>query len=206
MSIGLGCRVIKFVAALLRFGFCLPLFGQTPSRPRIIVQPKRQIVPAGEFAEFEVVATGSDSFQYAWYHFDHQIGPQEGGDQRVLRLGPVSRTHDWLGFYSVVVQNGFGARRSFAARLVVVDPPQIMLQPASSNVLAGRTVRLAVRTAFDGFPKTFQWYRNEEPIDGAARRTLWLRRIQPEQAGTYKVVIQNFGGTTTSDSAIVQVE
>ena len=141
-----------------------------------------------------------------WYHHDHTIGPQEGGDQRVLRLGPVARNHDWIGSYSVVVRNENGSRRSRPARLVVADPPQIRRQPVSSAVAAGRTVHLSVLTQFDGFPKSYQWYFNNRPIDGATHRVLWLRRIQPEIAGTYQVVVQNFGGTTTSDIAVVQIE
>ena len=179
-------------------------------RPRIIAQPKKQIVPAGQYAEFEV-SVADDGVRYEWYHdaiheAPHIIGPQEGGDQRVLRLGPVAKVEDWIGHYFVIVRNEFGATRSWPARLVVVNPPEIIRQPASTVIVGGRSVRLAVAARFDGFPKTFQWYRNDTPIDGATRRVLWLRRVQPEDTGAFKVVIQNFGGTTTSETAIVQVE
>jgi len=198
--------MIKLVAA----GIVMSLLSSTAdaqtSRPHITLQPRKQVVPAGEIAQFEVAVADETGVTYAWYHHDHIIGPQEGGDQRVLRLGPVSKNHDWVGQYSVVVRNQFGARRSLPARLVVVNPPEITIQPQSRSVEVGRSTRLAVQTVFDGFPKTYQWYFNNNPIDGATHRVLWLRRIQPEQAGSYKVVIQNFGGTTTSSAAVMRVQ
>lgn len=183
----------------------LQCFGQT-SRPRIVSQPRKQIVPAGQIAEFEVTVADETGVTYAWYHHNHIMGPQEGGDQRILRLGPVAKNHDWVGQYSVVVRNQFGARRSVPARLVVVNPPEITVQPQPKAMVAGQTTRLAVRTVFDGFPKTYQWYFNNQPIEGARYRVLWLRRVQPEQAGFYKVVIQNLAGPTTSEIAVVRVD
>ena len=49
-------------------------------RPRIVGQPQKQIVPAGQVAQFEVIAESDTPVQYEWYHHDHIIGPQEGGD------------------------------------------------------------------------------------------------------------------------------
>jgi hypothetical protein len=52
---------------------------------------------------------------------------------------------------------------------------------------------------------SYQWYLNTQPVSGAASHQLLLTNLQTTQAGTYRVVAQNFAGSVTGVVATVTV-
>ena len=66
--------------------------------------------------------------------------------------------------------------------------PSILTQPASQTVLAGSTAILSVTTAGTE-PLSYQWRFNGSNIAGATGTSLTLSNVQPAQAGSYAVLV-----------------
>jgi hypothetical protein len=69
----------------------------------------------------------------------------------------------------------------------------------------GDTLLLQADTGSATPDLSYQWYLNAQPVSGAASRQLLLTNLQPAQAGTYRVVAQNFAGSVTGIVATVAV-
>ena len=57
-----------------------------------------------------------------------------------------------------------------------------------------------------GMGLTYQWRFGGAPIGGATGATYTIASAQPNQAGTYDVVVQNGGGSVTSATATLTVQ
>jgi hypothetical protein len=82
--------------------------------------------------------------------------------------------------------------------------PEILEPPASLATLAGADVALGV-TADGTPPLSYQWQQNGANLPGETNSTLNLFDVGANEAGAYKVVVSNTGGTTTSEAAILTV-
>ncbi len=82
--------------------------------------------------------------------------------------------------------------------------PIILVQPASSTLLAGNNVTFSV-TAEGALPLTYQWTWNGTNIDGATNSSLILTNIQVADAGAYAVVVRAGDGSTLSSNAVLTV-
>jgi hypothetical protein len=83
-------------------------------------------------------------------------------------------------------------------------PPSITTHPQSDLVYAGSTVTLSVRAASTE-PPTYAWLFNEVPISGATSSNLTLMNMQATNAGSYRAVVSNSAGSTTSLVARLEV-
>ena len=84
-------------------------------------------------------------------------------------------------------------------------PPTITDQPAGLEVSEGDSATFTV-AAIGGEPVTFQWFKNDEAIEGATGTTLTIAEASASDAGAYKVVASNPGGTDTSTVAQLEVQ
>lgn len=85
-----------------------------------------------------------------------------------------------------------------------IQPPVIRQQPRDLNHEIGYASILQVKV--HGYPLTYQWYRDGEPIDGAMSFQLPLHPRPVEAiAGDYQVFISNEKGSVKSDVAVVTV-
>lgn len=82
--------------------------------------------------------------------------------------------------------------------------PAITAQPAGLIVAPGGNATFSV-TATGSPPPTYQWQRNGTAITGATAASLALTNVQASDAGDYRVVVSNAGGTVTSNSATLSV-
>lgn len=87
----------------------------------------------------------------------------------------------------------------------VAGPPAVEVQPVSQKKLEGTTVSFKV-IATGKRPVSYQWTRNDQPLEGATDNTLTLKRLSPDDAGIYAVTITNDQGSTRSDGAELEVE
>lgn len=87
---------------------------------------------------------------------------------------------------------------------VAGDPPSILTQPASQAVVEEAPASFSVVAGGTG-PFTYQWYFNDQPIDGAVSTTLVLPRVLPPQAGNYKVLVLSGNGAIFSSNALLTV-
>lgn len=82
-------------------------------------------------------------------------------------------------------------------------PPIITMQPADLTVALGASATFSVTVDAPG--SHYVWRHNGIPIDGAYYPTLTIPNVGAGEAGTYDVVIGDFGGVVASDSATLHV-
>jgi hypothetical protein len=89
-------------------------------------------------------------------------------------------------------------------------PPQITSQPASQTVAVGANASFTV-TATGSLPLTYQWQLNGVNLAagthyvGANSNMLAIINVQPADAGSYRVLVSNASGSTTSAVATLTV-
>jgi hypothetical protein len=101
--------------------------------------------------------------------------------------------------YAHNINNGL---MGFSILPIGTAAPTIRQQPRPQRVLSGRTVTLEVLA----YPAaTYQWQRNGVNVNGATGAVLRLVNAQPSQAGIYRVLASNQGGTTISDEVAINI-
>ncbi|HRZ35704.1 MAG TPA: immunoglobulin domain-containing protein, partial [Candidatus Paceibacterota bacterium] len=78
--------------------------------------------------------------------------------------------------------------------------PTIIAHPQGQTVYAGTNVTLEV-TASGSAPLAYQWERDGIPVAGSTNAVLALPNVAMSQAGEYRVVVTNPGGSATSNPA-----
>ena len=91
-----------------------------------------------------------------------------------------------------------------AATLTVRIAPQIVQQPSGRDVTRGSTVTLAIVATGTPVP-AYQWQRNGINLPGQVSASLTINSVADADSGTYRVVVNNTGGTITSAAAEVRV-
>jgi alpha-tubulin suppressor-like RCC1 family protein len=153
--------------------------------------PDRNIA-AGATAYFRIAASGQAPLRCQW---------------RCNGTNLPSATNTWFalpnlqpsqaGLYSVVVSNALGSVTSRDASLGVA-PFFFTTQPTNQVRNAGSTVTMQVQADGSG-PFSYQWLFNGVPMVGSTNATLVLDNAQPEQAGSYSVLVSNPYGVLTSE-------
>ncbi|PYL00207.1 MAG: hypothetical protein DME19_05930 [Verrucomicrobia bacterium] len=169
--------------------------------PSITTQPVDQTANVGSTATFSVVAAGTAPLYYQWRQNGFEL---PGRTNPTLVLTNVQFSDS--GVYDVVITNALGSVSSYAAYLSIgfVNPPMILVQPASQTVQPGDSVSFTVMAAGDP-PLFYQWIKNQTSIAGATTSSLQLTNVQGADAGSYKVVVSNSAGSETSDVAVLTV-
>lgn len=85
-----------------------------------------------------------------------------------------------------------------------VQAPTITTQPVGTTVTAGQSFSLSVAATGAG-TLSYQWYRNDGPIDGATQANYSVSAATSAHAGTYYVRVSNEGGPTQSSTVTVTV-
>lgn len=167
--------------------------------PLIASQPQSQTVIQGETAAFSVVATGSPVLRYQWRFNDTDLPGATTSSFARLNTAPADE-----GYYTVLVTNTFGAITSAPARLTVLVPPTIDVQPQSRTVAPGAHATFTV-SATGTAPLSYQWTFDGDPIAGATTSAYTRSNVQPAHAGDYAVVVTNLAGSVTSSNATLSV-
>jgi hypothetical protein len=186
----------------------------------ITTQLKSITNAAGTTATFTVVSGGPPPLTYSWTFNTIPLsdGPSPSGSGATIsgsatnKLTITGVQDADAGQYSVTVSDSTPADSSSTATLTVVDPPQITVEPADQNKVAGTTANFTV-TATGGV-LSYQWYRgsvvvtngptgNGSTNSGATSSHLSLGNVQVADAGAsiYTVVVTNLAGSATSSPA-----
>jgi hypothetical protein len=171
--------------------------------PTIVGQPRSLTVPVGGRAQFNVYAEGSRPLRYQWRKDGADL---ERATNAAYVIERVQTSH--AGVYDVVVSNAAGSVTSDPATLTVTNPPlvppTILSQPVSVTVPQGSNAYFRVM-AQGSPPLTFQWRFNGNPLERGTNPVLKIEAAQPENAGTYDVVVSNPVGSVTSAPATLTV-
>jgi hypothetical protein len=179
----------------------------TNAPPVIIGQPTNQSAAVGETVILAVTATGTAPLSYQWWLDETNAVP--GATTNVLVISNAQTTNS--GSYSVVITNLLGSATSSNAIVTVTNiPPTITLQPTNQTVFVGANV--AFITGGSGTPPFFfQWQKDGTNLAeggrilGATNYALNITGAQADDAGSYQIVVTNYGGSATSDVAVLTV-
>lgn len=88
--------------------------------------------------------------------------------------------------------------------VTLLQPPRLVVQPASQTLVVGSSVALSVVAASDA-PLSYQWRLNGTNLPGETGAALTLTEVRFEQAGLYSVVVANSVGSILSSNAVLVV-
>jgi len=163
--------------------------------PEIFEQPESQFAVPGADVTFSVAAIGSKPLAYQWF-VNGAVIP--GATDASLSLANVQFAD--AGTYQVAVSNLFGSALSIGATLAILSPPDLNVQPASTNMAPGGDVTFCV-TASGTPPLSYQWRKNGANIPGATASCFSIASVQVSDGGIYNVLVANAAGTLLSDDA-----
>jgi hypothetical protein len=175
--------------------------------PVISEQPRSIEAKVGETATFLVqtsnplsgVGANEVPELYQWTKNGIKLA---GETTRALAIASV-RLED-AGDYELQVSNFAGTSKSAIARLSVIVPLEITVQPVDLAAKVGDTARFNV-VASGSDPITYQWRLNAVDVPGATSETLEIPNIQAIQGGAYTVVVKNPAGTLSSSPAVLSL-
>ncbi len=179
------------------------------SVPEFGLHPEDQSVAVGSTATFTAAAAADPAPDYQWEYSPDGLGgwtPLEGETSTTLII--VGVLPDEEGYYRLVATNPNGSVPSEIAFLeTYYASPEILTQPKDAYAVEGSTVQLTVwATGYEML--TYQWYKDDIPMDGETSDTLVLPGVDATDAGVYFVEITDSaqeGLVTVSDHATVFV-
>ena len=187
----------------------------TPQAPLITNAPANVTAYVNGLAAFAAISpTGTEPFTFQWYYGG---APLTDGTKYAGSAGPSLTISNLLtsdsGSYYLVASNAAG----FASNLVDVLAVKYHVatitagQPQSVTTFVGLSASLTATQAGGTPPLTNQWYKGGTPLSdvnefsGSAGNTLTINPVGSGDAGSYKLVISNGGGSVTSQVATVTV-
>lgn len=97
----------------------------------------------------------------------------------------------------------FGVDNVGLYSITTIDPPSLTKQPASSTRIVGSTAIFEVGAS--GQQLSYQWQKGTTDIPGATSATFTIPAVKLSDAGDYRCVITNPGGSVTSAYAQLTV-
>ncbi len=167
--------------------------------PTITANPQSLLINQGSNATFTVTAVGTPPLSYQW-RFN---GTNISGATATAYTRASAEASD-AGSYSVMVTNSLGSATSLTATLSFNVPPGITTQPQSVMVVAGSNVTFAV-IATGTAPLAYQWVFAGTNIADATASSYTRNNAQPDDAGSYAVMVSNVAGSVTSSNAVLTV-
>ncbi|MCX6928321.1 MAG: immunoglobulin domain-containing protein, partial [Verrucomicrobia bacterium] len=174
--------------------------------PTISAQPQSHTNLAGTTATFSVTASGDPPPNYQWLKNGANMvngGNVSGADGPTVSLANV-QLGDGAN-YQAVVANAAGSTTSVVAKLTVVIPPEITVQPPSRTNAPGTLAIFSV-TATGTEPLSYQWRFNGANLAVANSSTYNINSVQSVNAGLYTVVVTNAYGSVTSAPASLVIQ
>lgn len=178
-----------------------------PAAPVITTQPAPPslTVSVGANVQYSVGASGS-ALSYQWLKDNDPITNNATATTATLQLTNLQTTES--GVYTVNVTNAGGTTPSNPVTLTVTsgptDPPPVVNQPPqNTTAIVGTSTSLSVQAT--GQNLTYQWFKNNNLIDGATGATLNFSNVQTTDTADYTVNVSNGGGTIPSAPARLTV-
>ncbi len=140
--------------------------------------------------------------KYQWYHNDEAI---EGGEDNVLELTDVRAEN--LGIYYVRVTDESGLAPAESRGKKLPEWPSWREDIDEERIFKpGGTVTLGPVELYDPYGDvTYQWYKDDNLIEGATSASLTIEEISDEDFGTYHVVADDDLDSTPVESSSVEV-
>ena len=192
---------IDFDVDLTDFGLFQRQFGTGIAAPPSITEhPESQTVCDDAPVAFSVVAQGTGTLLYQWRKDSVDISGAESDTYTISAATPAD-----AGVYDVIVTDDVGSVTSNPATLTVnPGQPEITDQPDDVTVCAGGSATFSVTATGTG-TLSYQWRFNSGDIPGATSDSYQIDPVDPNDAGTYDVVVTDDCGSVASDPATLTV-
>lgn len=182
--------------------------------PVITTQPVAITQCSGTTASFTVAATGTPAATYQWRKGDTNLsniaGQVSGATSATLTLSAIDSAD--AANYSCVVTNVCTSVTSSVVALTVNTGPSITQQPSPLTLCAGNSNATFTVVASGTPTPTYRWQKNAQnlsniagEISGATSASLTLTGVDANDAATYRCIITNSCGSTTSTEAVLIV-
>lgn len=165
--------------------------------PAFTTHPQSQTIVAGRGVAFVAAATAKGSISYQWQFQGQTL---IGETNATLTISKVGREN--AGEYRALALSADNSASSQIAKLTVLEPVSIAIQPTGVNVNPGGQANLGVSVKASG-PVTYQWQFNGADIFGANGPTLAVTNVQITNSGVYSVLVSDRVGSVTSEPALV---
>jgi hypothetical protein len=163
-----------------------------------------------------ITPTGTEPFTFHWYHGTTLLsddGVKISGST-TASLSVSNLVSGDSGNYSLVASNASGMTASNVVYNLTVSYHLAAIaagEPASVTTFVGYSASLTANQSGGTPPFTNQWYKGTNALSdvneflGSASNTLVINPATTNDAGSYKIVISNGGGSITSSVATVSV-
>lgn len=161
--------------------------------PAITAHPSPQTVTQGQPAGFSVTATGTAPLTFFWKKGANVVLVSAASTLNITNTQPSD-----AGSYSVTVSNSAGTATSASASLTVNPAPQapfISVQPSNQLVVLNSPASFSVGVGGTA-PFGYRWFANGALTGTGA--ALNIPNAQPDNVGSYYVIITNAIGSVTS--------
>ncbi|MFN0011579.1 MAG: immunoglobulin domain-containing protein [Phycisphaerales bacterium] len=178
--------------------------------PIIDTQPFGGTFGAGSITVFSVGASGTGPITYQWFKGTPPMGVAlmdggniSGSQSTTLEIDPLVAGD--AGTYYCVVSNGNGSVTTQTASLIVLDPPNITVEPTDANVVRGSGNSAVFTLTAVGSPTLlYEWMRDGTPlmnggrVSGADTATLTIAMAEEADQDLYSCQVTNQVGSDTS--------
>ena len=195
---------------------CITLTGRPECSPpvSITIHPSDITVCTGDTAVFTVAATGT-GLAYRWRRDGIDLddgGGVSGAHTERLEIAGVTRdvVTDDRGVYDCVVTGDCGTDTSAGAVLTILEAPVITGHPRSQEVPHGGTAVFTVAAEGAG-TLAYQWQKDGADlsdgtgISGTRTAQLAIAGVTEADPGSYRCVVTDDCGTSTSSPAVLTV-
>ncbi len=162
----------------------------------ITKQPTGFTKTEGEAGSLTAEAEGEGTLSYQWYKDNTKL---DGKTESTLSFETLAIAD--AGSYTVVVSDLNGTVTSTAVKVVVYNKLEITKQPAGFTMVEGNQASLAVEADGEG-TLTYQWYKDDEKLDGETKANVSFAGLALSDAGEYKVVVTDSTGSSVSSDAV----
>jgi serralysin len=167
--------------------------------PNFTDQPQSQEVCEGGAVFLYANATGSPAPSFQWRRNGNNIPGQTSNS---LILNPVNAGN--VGSYTCVATNSCGSDESDPALVTVAAIQGFTTQPQSQTVAPGSPVSFSVAVNATGTLQ-YQWFKDNQPLSGAAASTYQIQSATPGDQGSYRCVVSTDCDSLPSDAATLTV-
>lgn len=168
-----------------------------PQAPSIETHPVTEVICFGEPAEFGVEASGVQPLGFQWQLDGGDIAGATDSTLAMASVGPED-----VGSYRCVVTDDCGQSTGSNEAMLNVPLVGFTKQPEGGVFCSGDNIFLFAEVMN---ATTFQWFKDDLPIDGATEFFFGILDASPKDSGAYHVAITGMCDQDTSQDAEVTV-